>query len=86
MLSYIKNKPGGLGCGFRQDGYSSGHAGPVIWESEFFFSLRIIILLLNNNNITVKTAVKMVVDMVYPYENYTKMSGLEGIEPPVTSI
>ena len=41
--------------------YSSGHilGRPVIWESLFFFSLRIIILLLNNNNNSrVNTAVK----------------------------
>ena len=42
---------------------------PVIWESEVFFSLNLVNLVYNNNNNIVKTAVKMVVDMLLLHRN-----------------
>ena len=42
---------------------------PGIFLSEVFFSLNLVNLVYNNNNNIVKTAVKMVVDMVYLHEN-----------------
>ena len=52
---------------------------PVIWESEVFFSLKLVNLVYNNNNNIVKTAVKMVVDMVYLHENCSQ--GVELLQP-----
>ena len=55
---------------------------PVIWESEFFFSLILVNLVLYNNNNRVKTAVNLVVDMVYLHRKLSVECGsLPGIEP-----
>ena len=51
---------------------------PGIFLSEVFFSLNLVNLVYNNNNI-VKTAVKMVVDMVYLHENCSQ--GVELLQP-----
>ena len=47
--------------------------------SEVFFSLDLVNLVYNNNNNRVKTAVKMVVDVLLLYENCTRIvvSGLK---------
>ena len=52
---------------------------PGILLSEVFFSLDLVNLVYNNNNNRVKTAVKMVVDMLLLYENCTRIvvSGLK---------
>ena len=52
---------------------------PVIWESEVCFSLKLANLVYNNNSNIVKTAVKMVVDMVYLHENCSQ--GVELLQP-----
>jgi len=52
---------------------------PGILLSEVFFSLDLVNLVYNNNNNRVKTAVKMVVDMLLLYETCTRIvvSGLK---------
>ena len=52
---------------------------PRMLLSEVFFSLDLVNLVYNNNNNRVKTAVKMVVDMLLLYENCTRIvvSGLK---------
>jgi hypothetical protein len=52
---------------------------PGIFLSEVFFSLNLVNLVYNNNNNIVKTAVKMVVDMVYLHENCSQ--GVELLQP-----
>ena len=66
-------------------GLFSGPSLPQIQEiSCVFFSGDYLIYYRNNNNNKAKTAVKMVVDMVYLHENWWEREGsLQGIEPPV---
>ena len=52
---------------------------PGIFLSEFFFSLNLVNLVYNNNNNIVKTAVKLVVEMVYLHENCSQ--GVELLQP-----
>ena len=49
---------------------------PMIWESEVLFSLKLVNLVYNNNNNNnniVKTAVKMVVDMLLLHKELSEI-------------